>query len=585
MATQALYRRYRPRRFGELKGQPHVVASLRNAVLNGREGQAYLFSGPRGTGKTTSARILAKVLNCERPVDGEPCCECDSCIAVERGVSYDVHELDAASNNGVDAMRDLIEKSALGTPGRHKVYILDEVHMLSKGAEAALLKTLEEPPPHVVFVLATTDPHKVSDTIRSRTQHLQFHLLPMDVLEDHVRWLAADAGLDVSDDIVQGVLQQGGGSARDTISALELAAAGGGVRADTEVIDELVEALVSHDPGRALATVAYAVQQGRDARTLTEDIVRHLRNCFLALMAPELVQLPAQRVEQIAQQASQLGTAAIVRAMERLGEMLVDMRHAPDPRVPLEVALVQITSPAVAGDIGALSARVDALEKAMASGRTAAAPLAALQVDPATGRTPLGGRARAGAASQPKSPLVVPTSPVSEVSQAVESAARASVDETSAGGTPSSAVDADVIAVFQQKVRPALKGMAKAMFMGAQVVGMRDEALVLGFAGDVHRTRADEYRADVEAALAAATGQPVTVRLVVDSSPVDAHDAPVGSASPVSDGRSAPSVVDVQADDEVDLSDLVDVPPEAVLSPIERLAQAFPGSEIIDERA
>ena len=171
------------------------MRALRDAVAGGREGQAYLFSGPRGTGKTTTARILAKVLNCERPIDGEPCCECASCLDVERGVSYDVHELDAASNNGVEAMRDLIEKANLGTPGRHKVYILDEVHMLSKPAEATLLKTLEEPPGHVVFVLATTDPQKVSDTIRSRTQHLRFHLLPPDVLAEHVRWVAGDAGL------------------------------------------------------------------------------------------------------------------------------------------------------------------------------------------------------------------------------------------------------------------------------------------------------------------------------------------------------------------------------------------------------
>src|SRR4026209_1407022 len=208
MATQSLYRRYRPRRFSEVRGQEHVVRALRNSVVDEREAQAYLFSGPRGTGKTTSARILAKVLNCERPLDGEPCCECDSCLAVERGTSYDVHELDAASNNGVDAMRDLIEKASLGTPGRHKVYILDEVHMLTKGAEAALLKTLEEPPPHVVFVLATTDPQKVSDTIRSRTQHLRFHRLPMDELEEHIRWVIADAGLEVSEAAIQSVLEK-----------------------------------------------------------------------------------------------------------------------------------------------------------------------------------------------------------------------------------------------------------------------------------------------------------------------------------------------------------------------------------------
>src|SRR4051812_38885574 len=195
MATQSLYRRYRPRRFSELKGQYPVGKALRDAVREGREGQAYIFSGPRGTGKTTTARILAKVLNCANVIDGEPCCQCESCLAVERGTSYDVHELDAASNNGVDAMRDLIERAALGTPGRHKVYILDEVHMLSKAAEATLLKTLEEPPAHVVFVLATTDPQKVSDTIRSRTQHLRFHLLAPDALAEHVRWVATDAGL------------------------------------------------------------------------------------------------------------------------------------------------------------------------------------------------------------------------------------------------------------------------------------------------------------------------------------------------------------------------------------------------------
>jgi DNA polymerase-3 subunit gamma/tau len=162
MAVQSLYRRYRPRRFDELKGQEHVVRALRNAVINHREGQAYLFSGPRGTGKTSTARILAKVLNCESPEEGEPCGICNSCGSIDSGNSYDVLELDAASNNGVENMRDLIERSSLGNPGRHRVFILDEVHMLSKAAEAALLKTLEEPPPHVVFVLATTDPQKVS---------------------------------------------------------------------------------------------------------------------------------------------------------------------------------------------------------------------------------------------------------------------------------------------------------------------------------------------------------------------------------------------------------------------------------------
>ena len=183
MSYQSLYRRYRPSRFSEVRGQEHLVSALRNAVTEDRLGHAYLFSGPRGTGKTSTARILAKVLNCQNPEAGEPCCVCDSCLSIDAGTSFDVHELDAASNNGVDAIRDLISSASLATPGRYKVYILDEVHMLSTAASNALLKTLEEPPSHVIFVLATTDPQKVLPTIRSRTQHFEVHLLSAADLE------------------------------------------------------------------------------------------------------------------------------------------------------------------------------------------------------------------------------------------------------------------------------------------------------------------------------------------------------------------------------------------------------------------
>ena len=178
MSYQSLYRRYRPSRFSEVRGQEHLVSALRNAVTEDRLGHAYLFSGPRGTGKTSTARILAKVLNCQNPEAGEPCCVCDSCLSIDAGTSFDVHELDAASNNGVDAIRDLISSASLATPGRYKVYILDEVHMLSTAAFNALLKTLEEPPEHVVFILATTEIHKIPETILSRCQRYQFHRMP-----------------------------------------------------------------------------------------------------------------------------------------------------------------------------------------------------------------------------------------------------------------------------------------------------------------------------------------------------------------------------------------------------------------------
>jgi DNA polymerase III subunit gamma/tau len=569
MATQSLYRRYRPRRFSELRGQEHVVRALRNAVIHQREGQAYLFSGPRGTGKTSSARILAKVLNCERAVDGEPCCECDSCLAVERGTSYDVHELDAASNNGVDAMRDLIEKASLGTPGRHKVYILDEVHMLSKAAEATLLKTLEEPPPHVVFVLATTDPQKVSDTIRSRTQHLQFHLLPMDVLEQHIRWLAADAGIEVTDAAVQAVLRQGGGSARDTISALELVAASGGEAPEAIPLDEFVEAFIEHDPGRALAVVAHSVLQGRDPRTLTEEIIRHLRDCFLALMAPELVQLPAEREAEVSSLAARLGAASIVRSMERLGEMLVEMRHAPDPRLLLEVALVQLTHDAAGADLHSLMSRLERLEQTVAAGATAAPPTRAVPTDPNTGRATIGGRARRETGSSSGPTTEHPSQPTQP--HPVDSQAAPAPTTPSAGAV--SFEDSQIPVLFETQVRPALRGMTKAIFMGAHVGGMSGDALVISFAGEPHRLRAEEYRREVEKALAAAAGRAIALSLVVDHA--TAHDDNVVQLK-----RAEPA----QADEDIDTGDLVDAPPDAIVSPIDRLTQAFPGSEIIEER-
>src|SRR4051794_34921154 len=360
---QALYRRYRSQRFGELVGQDHVVRALRNAVAHNTTGHAYLFSGPRGTGKTSTARILAKALNCTNLSDGEPCGVCDSCRAIADGTSFDVHELDAASNNGVDAIRDLIERAALGSPGRTKVYILDEVHMLSKQAEAALLKTLEEPPAHVVFVLATTDPQKVSPTIRSRCQPFEFRLLPADELERHVRHVIADAGLDVTDEAIESVMRQGGGSARDTLSALDQVAASGGVAVDSVSTDDFVEAMIERDTAAALIAVAQAVESGRDARVLTETLVAHLRDLFLSLQAPSLVRLPDSARERAADQAKRYGSGAVVRAMEVLGELLVELRHAPDPRLLLDVALVRLTNANLDTSSASLLERVERLER------------------------------------------------------------------------------------------------------------------------------------------------------------------------------------------------------------------------------
>jgi DNA polymerase-3 subunit gamma/tau len=267
MAYQSLYRRYRPQTFGEIRGQQHVVGALQNAVVKSEVGHAYLLHGPRGTGKTTSARVLAKALNCEHlGTDGEPCGECESCRAIEHGRSFDLHELDAASNNKVEDMRDLLGKVNLGNPGRAKVYILDEVHMLTSQAENALLKTLEEPPDHVTWVLATTEPHKVVETIRSRCQVFQLTLLGAEEMTEHVRWVIDDAQLDVSDAAVEYVVKVGGGSVRDTLSALDrVVAAGGVVEIDTST-DVMVDAIAGRDVAAALAAVGEAAARGRSEK-------------------------------------------------------------------------------------------------------------------------------------------------------------------------------------------------------------------------------------------------------------------------------------------------------------------------------
>ena len=613
MATQSLYRRYRPRRFSELKGQEHVVLALRNAVVHERESQAYLFSGPRGTGKTSSARILAKVLNCANPVDGEPCCECDSCIAVEAGTSYDVHELDAASNNGVDAMRDLIDKAMLGTPGRHKVYILDEVHMLSKAAEAALLKTLEEPPPHVVFVLATTDPQKVSETIRSRTQHLQFRLLPIDVLDEHVHWLVGDAGLEVDEAAIQSVLRKGGGSARDTLSALELVAASGGASPEETPLDEFVESLIEKDPGRVLAAVAASINQGRDARVLTESLVAHLRDCFLCLMAPELVQLPAQRAEQVGALAERLGPAPTVRAIETLGAILVEMRHSPDPRVLLEVALVKLTNPQADAGVGALIARIEKLEQALAKGVAAAPAAPPTPRDPSTGRAVLGGRARREPTTVEAAPSEQATPHPSVVEPSDSTPARAlrpvadqpsprpdpkppeptvapAVGAEVPGAGPAAPLSgavavlrADQLAEAHAAASSACRPVAKAVLGAGSFTEVRAGTVVFALPSEMMRKRGEDQRSEIERALGAHFGHPVTIEVVVDAGAAaiaEERDAPMANVRQIA----RPPVAD-EPEEAIDLAELVDAPKDRGLHGIDRLAAAFPGAELLDEES
>jgi DNA polymerase-3 subunit gamma/tau len=414
-----------------------VVLALRNAVRDDRVAHAYLFSGPRGTGKTSTARILAKALNCTNLTDGEPCGVCSSCVEIAKGTSLDVHELDAASNNGVEAMRDLVSRAALGTPGRQKVYIVDEVHMLSTAASNALLKTLEEPPAHVVFVLATTDPQKVLPTIRSRTQHFEFRLLDADTLGALLTQVRNDAQLDVTDEGLDVALRRGKGSARDALSVLDQVAASDSMDDDLPELSEIAEALAERDTSRALVAVAHLTSAGWSPQQLAGDLVEHLRQAFLTMVAPELVSVGDTERAEITALGERLGLAAVVRGMEVLGLAQVAMREAPDPRVNLEVALVRLAHPDVDVAPEALVARIERLERggsaplASASDAVAAPPRTAA-APPVAALPPVAAPPAAAAA-----PPVVADSPAAAPAPSRGAAARPTVESPPVGPPPS----------------------------------------------------------------------------------------------------------------------------------------------------
>lgn len=385
MSYMALYRKWRPDTFEEVKGQDHVVTTLKNQIINNRIGHAFLFCGTRGTGKTSIAKLFAKAVNCEHPINGSPCNECAACRAIADGSSLNVIEIDAASNNGVDNIRQIREEVQYSpSEGKYKVYIIDEVHMLTQGAFNALLKTLEEPPAYVIFILATTESHKIPITISSRCQKYEFRRISVETISDRLMELLGREQIEAEKKAVDYIAKAADGSMRDALSILDQCIAFnigkeltyenvldtiGAV--DIDVFARLLDCVIKFDVVGAIDLVDEVVWQGRELSRFVSEFTWFLRNVLLVKVSPEADQkldMSAENLERLRQLAAQIDTDALIRYINIFSDTSANIKYAVQKRIVLELAVIKLCKPEMETDYSALLDRVRVLEQKLESG-------------------------------------------------------------------------------------------------------------------------------------------------------------------------------------------------------------------------
>ena len=478
MSYMALYRKFRPTRFSEVKGQDHIVKTLENQMRTGRIGHAYLFCGTRGTGKTTVAKILAKAVNCEHPVDGEPCGECEVCKAIAEGSSMNVIEIDAASNNGVDNIREIKEQVQYSpATGKYKVYIIDEVHMLSIGAFNALLKTLEEPPEYVIFILATTEVHKIPITILSRCQRYDFHRITAATIKKQLSDLMEQEHVDTEDKALEYVARMADGSMRDALSLLDQCIAFylgqkltydhvlevlGAV--DTDVFSKLLRNVIGRDVAAVLDIVEELVMQGRELTQLVGDFTWYLRNLLLVKTSDnieDVLDVSTENMMQLKEESDMIELDMLLRYIRVFSELSGQMKYATQKRVLLEVALIKLCVPAMETNQDTLLDRIRAVEEKVEQGAGVAERVVYVNRD-------AGENSRADRLPKPELPNAIP-----EDVQEVVKNFRAIADEASG-----------MLRGYLKKARLSLGGDNRLMIvlpdsLSASVVGREDHVAEL----------------------------------------------------------------------------------------------------------